>query len=108
MLIARGVELLDELTDGHDIYHPAEVSGSIGLIGVLELGQIDPLPILMKSQRLHSIYMGSRQMFGDINRALSMHEVNPVVDATFALDDAREAYHAMRAAIHFGKLVITF
>lgn len=46
--------------------------------------------------------VGSRQMFEDMNRALSMHEVNPVVDATFALDDAREAYRAMRAADHFG------
>ncbi len=91
MLIALGVELLDELTDGHGVDHTVEVSGSIGLIRVLELGQIDPLPILMKSQRLHGIYVGSRQMFEDINRALSMREVNPVVDATFALDDAREA-----------------
>jgi NADPH:quinone reductase-like Zn-dependent oxidoreductase len=33
--------------------------------------------------------------------------VKPVVDATYALEDARQAYHAMRAAGHFGKLVIT-
>jgi len=28
------------------------------------------------------------------------------VDERFAFDDARAAYHAMRAAGHFGKLVI--
>ena len=114
-------EILD-ITDGHGVDHTVEVGGpgtlqksiaatrvggSIGLIGVLELGQIDPLPILMKSQHLHGIYVGSRQMFEDMNRALSMHEVNPVVDGTFALEDAREAYRTMRAADHFGKLVIT-
>jgi NADPH:quinone reductase-like Zn-dependent oxidoreductase len=46
-------------------------------------------------------------MFEDMNRALSMHEVKPVIDATYDLQDARQAYQAMRAARHFGKLVIT-
>jgi len=31
-----------------------------------------------------------------------------VVDERFAFDDARAAYHAMRAAGHFGKLVIEY
>jgi len=110
------------LTDGRGVDHTVEVggpgtlqksiaatrlAGSVGLIGVLELGQIDPLPILGKSLRVQGIYVGSRQMFENMNRALSMHEVKPVVDATYALEDARQAYHAMRAAGHFGKLVIT-
>lgn len=110
------------LTDGRGVDHTVEVggpgtlqksiaatrlAGSVGLIGVLSLGQIDPLPILGKSLHLQGIYVGSRQMFEDMNRALSMHEVKPVIDATYALEDARQAYHAMRAAGHFGKLVIT-
>ena len=111
-----------ELTDGRGVDHTVEVggpgtlqrsitatrvAGSIGLIGVLALGQIDPLPILAKSQRLQGIYVGSRQMFEDMNRALAAHAVKPVVDATYALADARQAYHDLRAAGHFGKLVVT-
>ena len=110
-----------DMTDGRGVDHVVEVggpgtlqksiaatrvAGSVSLIGVLALGEIDPLPVLMKSLRLHGIYVGSRQMFEDMNRALEAHEVKPVVDATHALDDARDAYHAMRAAGHFGKLVI--
>jgi NADPH:quinone reductase-like Zn-dependent oxidoreductase len=110
------------LTDGQGVDHTVEVggpgtlqksiaatrvAGSVGLIGVLSLGQIDPLAILVKSLRLQGIYVGSRQMFEDMNRALSMHEVKPVVDTTYALEDARQAYHDMRAAGHFGKLVVT-
>jgi NADPH:quinone reductase-like Zn-dependent oxidoreductase len=45
-------------------------------------------------------------MFEDMNRALCMHVVKPIVDETYALEDAPEAYRAMRAAGHFGKLVI--
>ncbi|MGR8919131.1 MAG: zinc-dependent alcohol dehydrogenase family protein [Gammaproteobacteria bacterium] len=110
------------LTDGRGVDHVVEVggpgtlqksiaatrvAGSLGLIGVLALGEIDPLPILMKSLRLQGIYVGSRQMFEDMNRALSAHAVSPVIDASYPLEDARAAYHAMRAAGHFGKLVIT-
>ncbi len=110
------------LTDGRGVDHTVEVggpgtlqksiaatrlAGSVGMIGVLALGQIDPLPILGKSLRVQGIYVGSRQMFEDMNRALSMHEVKPVIDATYDLQDARQAYQAMRAARHFGKLVIT-
>jgi NADPH:quinone reductase-like Zn-dependent oxidoreductase len=115
------VEVL-AFTEGRGVDHTVEVggpgtlqksiaatrlAGSVGLIGVLAMGQIDPLPILGKSLRVQGIYVGSREMFEDMNRALSMHEVKPVIDATYALEDAPQAYHAMRAAGHFGKLVIT-
>ena len=83
------------------------LGGSIGLIGVLALGEIDPLPILMKSLRVQGIYVGSRQMFEAMNQALSMHEVTPVVDKIYPMADARQAYHDMRGAGHFGKLVIS-
>lgn len=110
------------LTDGRGVDHTVEVggpgtlqrsinatrvAGSVGLIGVLELGQIDPLFILMKSMRVQGIYVGSRDMFEAMNRALSLHQIKPVIDQTYAFEDARQAYHDMRAAGHFGKLVIT-
>jgi NADPH:quinone reductase-like Zn-dependent oxidoreductase len=55
---------------------------------------------------VRGIYVGSRQMFADMNRAIARHEMKPVIDREFAFDDARAAYHAMREAGHFGKLVI--
>jgi NADPH:quinone reductase-like Zn-dependent oxidoreductase len=42
----------------------------------------------------------------DMNRAIALHEMKPIIDQTFAFADARAAYHAMAAAGHFGKLVI--
>lgn len=82
------------------------VAGSIGLIGVLTGGRVDPVMIMRKSIRLQGIYVGNRRMFEDMNRAIGHHGWKPVIDQTFDFDEAKDAYRAMRAAAHFGKLVI--
>jgi NADPH:quinone reductase-like Zn-dependent oxidoreductase len=80
----------------------------IALIGILTgaAGQISPTALMRKSITLRGIYVGSRAMFRDMNRAIALHELTPVIDQTFAFDDARSAYRRMREASHFGKLVI--
>lgn len=83
------------------------VGGSIGLIGVLTGGEINPALIMRKSLMVQGIYVGSRKMFADMNAAISLHKIEPVIDQTFAFDDAKAAYRAMQAAGHFGKIVIT-
>ena len=82
------------------------VAGTIALIGVLTGGQIDPASFMRKSIRIQGIYVGSRRMYQDMNRAITLHGMKPVIDRTFPFVDARAAYHAMTAAGHFGKLVI--
>lgn len=82
------------------------VAGTISLIGVLTGGQIDPASFMRKSIRMQGIYVGSRRMFLDMNRAIAQNALTPVIDQTFAFEDAKGAYHAMAAAGHFGKIVI--
>ena len=84
------------------------VGGIIGLIGILTgiAGQISPTAIMRKSVTLRGIYVGPRQMFAEMNQAIATHDLRPVIDQTFAFEDAKDAYHTMRAAGHFGKLVI--
>lgn len=84
------------------------VGGIIGLIGILTgvAGQASPTAIMRKSVTVRGIYVGPRSMFADMNRAISSHGLKPVIDRSFAFEDARAAYHTMRAAGHFGKLVI--
>ena len=84
------------------------VGGTIGLIGILTgvAGQVSPTAIMRKSVTLRGIYVGPRAMFAEMNRAVSAHRLEPVIDQTFVFEDAPAAYHAMRAARHFGKLVI--
>ncbi len=85
------------------------VAGRVSLIGILSgaAGQISPTAIMRKSITLQGIYVGSRAMFLRMNWAIEAHGLKPVIDQRFAFDQAPAAYHAMRAAGHFGKLVVT-
>ena len=82
------------------------VGGTISLIGVLTGGTINPTTVMRKSIRLQGVYVGNRRMFEDMNAAFDLNKIHPVIDRVFDFEDARSAYHAMRAAGHFGKLVI--
>jgi len=110
-----------ELTGGTGVDHTVEVggpgtlgksvmatrhAGSIGLIGVLTMGEFNPMMVLAKSIRLQGIYCGSRLMLENLNSALAANDVKPVVDKVYAFEDARQAFHDMKAAQHFGKLVV--
>jgi NADPH:quinone reductase-like Zn-dependent oxidoreductase len=84
-----------------------KVAGRIAMIGVLTGGMTNPALIMRRSQRLQGIYVGSRRMFADMNRAIAAHQLRPVIDQTFEFEAAQDAYHTMQSASHFGKLVIT-
>jgi len=82
--------------------------GTVSVIGVLSGGgsEVSPVPILMKSVRLQGIYVGSRDMFEAMNRAIVAHGIKPVVDRVFRFEEAKEAMHYMESGSHFGKIVI--
>ena len=84
----------------------SRLGGTVALIGVLTRGEFNPMAVLRKSVRLQGVYVGNRRMFEDMNAAIAAHEMRPVIDRSFAFDDARAAYETMAAASHFGKLVI--
>jgi NADPH:quinone reductase-like Zn-dependent oxidoreductase len=114
-------EVVNEMTDGHGVDHCVEVGGagtvqrsveavrvggSIGMIGVLSSGSLNPTPIMRKSLRFQGIYVGSRAMFANMLQAINDKPFTPLIHQQFAFEDARSAYHTMRAATHTGKLVI--
>jgi NADPH:quinone reductase-like Zn-dependent oxidoreductase len=82
--------------------------GRVSLIGVLTGGggDISLLPVLMKNVRVQGIFVGSREMFEEMNRAVSLHQLRPVIDRVFAFDLAREALRHLESAAHFGKVCI--
>ena len=111
-----------ELTGGTGVDHVVEVGGAgtfaqsmaavrmggrISLIGVLSgAGQINPTPILMKSVCVQGIFVGSRAMFEEMNRAIAAQQMRPVVDRVFAFEELREALRHLENAAHFGKIVL--
>ncbi len=87
----------------------ARVGGSIGIIGVLTgKSEIDPTAILFRRVGLRGVYVGSREMFEVMNRAIALHGMRPVLDSTFPFERARDAWRHLEGATHFGKIVIRF
>ena len=83
-------------------------SGQVSLIGVLA-GINDPLNIgmiLHNAIRVQGIYVGSVMMFQDMNRAITLHQLKPVIDRTFTFEGTREALRYLQSGSHFGKIVI--
>ncbi len=112
-----------ELTGGEGVDHVIEVGGTgtltqsmrsvkmggtISLIGVLS-GPEAPLnltPILMQDIRLQGVIVGHRDSFDDMNRAISAHQLKPVVDRVFSMTDIHAAVEYMAAGRHFGKVCV--
>jgi NADPH:quinone reductase-like Zn-dependent oxidoreductase len=111
------------LTDGIGVDHIIEVGGPgtlarsmnavrvggrISLIGLLSgpEGAVNPMPILGKQIQIQGIFVGSRDMFEAMNRAMALHQLRPVIDRMFAFEEAREALRYMESGAHFGKIVI--
>jgi NADPH:quinone reductase-like Zn-dependent oxidoreductase len=83
------------------------MGGRISLIGVLSgAGQFNPTAVLMKNLRVQGIFVGSREMFEAMNRAIALHKLRPVIDRAFPMSEVRAALHHLESGSHFGKVVI--
>ncbi|WP_146654908.1 zinc-dependent alcohol dehydrogenase family protein [Labilithrix luteola] len=83
-------------------------AGTVTLLGFLtgtDL-KVDPLPVLFRASRLEGVVVGSVQSFEAMNRGLEATKIRPVVDEVFPFERATEALAKMKAATHFGKIVV--
>jgi NADPH:quinone reductase-like Zn-dependent oxidoreductase len=84
------------------------MGGTIAQVGVLSgPGEPIPLPVILHKQaRLRGIYVGSRQDFIEMNKAISLTQLRPVGE-DFPWSQARQVLARMEDGSHFGKLVMT-
>ena len=83
------------------------IGGHVAMIGALTgAAGFNPTTVFMKSIRLQGIFTGSRKMFEDMNKAITVNQLKPVIDRVFEFDEAREALRHMESASHFGKIVV--
>lgn len=84
------------------------LGGHLCMIGVLTgvSGPVSTAAILRRGIRVHGIYVGSREMFEDMNRAISAHEMRPPIGRRFGFEEARAAYDTLVSATHWGKVTI--
>jgi NADPH:quinone reductase-like Zn-dependent oxidoreductase len=85
------------------------VGGKVLLIGVLggRAGESNPMMVMVKNANMHGVIVGSRLMFEEMNRAIEINNLKPVVDRVFPFEQAKEAYHLAASGEFFGKIVIT-
>ncbi len=111
-----------EFTKGAGVDHVIEVGGAgtlptslkavrrgghIALIGVLAGGgEVDPRFIFLKQARVQGIYVGSRQMFEEMNQAVAFAGVRPVIDRILHFSDAPQAFAYLESGAHFGKVCL--
>jgi NADPH:quinone reductase-like Zn-dependent oxidoreductase len=60
----------------------------------------------MKNIRVQGIFVGSREMFEAMNRAIDLHQLRPVIDRVFPFAEVRQALRHMESAAHFGKICL--
>ena len=83
------------------------LGGHVAMIGALTgPGDFNPITVFMKAIRLQGIFVGSKAMFEDMNRAIEVAKLKPVVDRVFDFGEARQAMEYMQTGAHFGKVVI--
>jgi NADPH:quinone reductase-like Zn-dependent oxidoreductase len=84
-----------------------KMGGTIAQIGVLS-GPSEPVPvpmILHKQVHIRGIYVGSRENFEEMNKAIAAAKLKPVFEA-HPWTETREVFREMDSATHFGKLVL--
>ncbi len=113
------------LTDGLGVSHLLELggpgtfdrslraiaaAGHIAQIGVFT--GVGPQSNLMRLQLINAtidgINVGSGEQFAAMNDFIAAHGIAPVIDASFAFEEAEAAYAHLASGRHFGKVVIRF
>ena len=84
------------------------MDGTIVIIGAVSGvgGAILPRQLITGSTRVQGVYVGSRSMHEDLARFVELAKIVPVVDRTFPLAEAPEAFKYFLAGKHFGKVAI--
>jgi NADPH:quinone reductase-like Zn-dependent oxidoreductase len=109
--LGRGVEIVVETAGSTLDKSLASLSfgGFIGVIGFVAgyKAEIPLRAVIGPMIRIQGIAVGSRARFEAMNRAIAQHKVRPVVDSTFPLEKAADAFRHMERGKHFGKVVIS-
>jgi NADPH:quinone reductase-like Zn-dependent oxidoreductase len=107
----RGADIIVEVGGAGTLprsFLAARLGGRIAVIGLLSgMATLDPMPILRRNLRVQGLYVGNRQMFEAMNRAIDAGRLEPVIDRVFPFAEAKDAYRHLKSQAHFGKVVIT-
>ena len=85
------------------------MGGHISLVGVLGGPQapINLTLVLMQDIRIQGVFVGPRDAFEAMNKAIEQHQMKPAIDKVFPFSEAQQALQYVASGSHFGKVIIT-
>lgn len=110
-----------ELTDGVGADHVVDtvgnlkeaiaavrLGGTVAFVGLLAgiSTDLDLVSFMGKSARVQAVDVGSRQMFEDMNKAIRLHKLHPVVDRVFGFSELGAALKYLGEGRHLGKICL--
>jgi NADPH:quinone reductase-like Zn-dependent oxidoreductase len=109
----RGVDLFIDVVGGPMLPQAiaaTRVGGRVVLLGYVGGTSVtlDLIAVIRRAVTLHAVSGGSRTSFEQLVSFLERHELRPVIDARFPLDDFRAAYERLETGKPIGKVVIDF
>ena len=107
----RGADIVVEVGGSGTLtksINAVRLGGIVPLIGVLTgvAGDVNTAAILRRHIRVQGIYVGSREMFEEMNRAIALHGMRPAIGRSFGFEEAGAAYRYLDSAAHTGKVTI--
>jgi NADPH:quinone reductase-like Zn-dependent oxidoreductase len=108
---ARGVDCVIEVGGTGTLnrsFQALAAGGKVVLIGVLagRNNDINPYALMAKNASLHGIFVGDRETFEEMNEAIDVNQVKPVIDKIFPFEDAVDGYRHHASGDFIGKVVI--
>lgn len=108
----RGVDCVIEIGGAGTLAKSIQAiarEGKVCLIGFVagREGDTSPFGLMYKAGSMHGIFVGDRPMFEEMNRAVAVNAIRPVVDRIFPFDEAVAAYRYHASGAFIGKVVIT-
>lgn len=107
----RGVDIVVETTGSSlgESLTAVRFGGFVGVIGFVG-GQETALNIrqlIGPMIRMQGVVVGSRAALEAMIRMLELHQIRPLIDSSFPLERAGEAFERMQQGAHAGKIVIS-
>jgi NADPH:quinone reductase-like Zn-dependent oxidoreductase len=92
-------------------YRAIACEGKVALIGFLATPDgaedANPFPLMPKGASLQGVGVGSTGTFKDMNAAIEVNGIKPIVDRAYEFDKAPDAFRHLASGSFVGKIVIT-
>lgn len=108
----QGVDVVIETVGGQNLQrsiNALRMGGHISIMGLLNGfdTSINALTLMSQQATIRGMEVGSTEDFAAMNQEIETHDIHPVIDRTFSLEQIQQAFEYLEQGRHFGKVVVT-